>query len=53
MVDWIDKVSLTLLLWHAISVVNVSFPSPVTYLWQQISAAFPQLRGLGTSCSRA
>lgn len=53
MVDWIDRVALTLLLWHAISVVNISFPSPMTYFWQQISAVFSQLRGLGTSCSRA
>lgn len=33
--------------------VNISVPGPVTYFWLQISAVFPQLRGLGTSYSRA
>lgn len=49
MLDWIDRVAL-FLLWHAISVVYISFPSLVAYLWQQIAAVLLCLRGLGTSC---
>lgn len=48
MLDWIDRVAL-FLLWHAIPVVYISFPSLVAYLWQQISPVFPWLRGLGTN----
>lgn len=48
MLDWIDRVAL-FLLWHAIPVVYISFPSLVAYLWQQISAVFSCLKGLGTS----
>lgn len=46
MLDWIDRVAL-FLLWHAISVVYISFPSLVAYLWQQIAAVLLCLRGLG------
>lgn len=48
MLDWIDRVAL-FLLWHAIPVVYISFPSMVAYLWQQISAVFSCSKGLWTS----
>lgn len=51
MVNWSDEIALTPPVAWNLWLILVS--SLVTYLWQLISEGFPQLRGLGTSCSRA